>query len=155
MKAKRLLFLVMAICLASGVKAQFYDNADEIYFYVEDNNETNDKFILVFNFDGLKACVWSTLMSYMKDYLKGNPNKYEDLVEETEYELRYTSNNTYKVNNGNGNYESFLFSGDRNSLLYYHHYSDSKHDYKKKYTRVDKSFFKVGRSRTPSGTMYE
>ena len=35
MKAKRLLFLVMAICLASGVKAQFYDSADDIYYYLE------------------------------------------------------------------------------------------------------------------------
>lgn len=42
MKTKRLLFLVMAICLASGVRAQFYDGPDDIYYYVEEFNEYED-----------------------------------------------------------------------------------------------------------------
>lgn len=37
MKAKRLLFLVMAICLASGVKAQIYNS--EVLFYVEEGSK--------------------------------------------------------------------------------------------------------------------
>ena len=41
MKAKRLLFLVMAICLASGVKAQFYDGHSDIYFYITAKDDFN------------------------------------------------------------------------------------------------------------------
>lgn len=59
MKAKRLLLLVMAICLASGVKAQFYDEPDDIYYYVscDGNGQVDDDgYVLIFNFDGNKAC---------------------------------------------------------------------------------------------------
>lgn len=60
MKAKRLSFLVMAMCLASGVKAQFYDSADDIYFYLLESDGGSKSIysseVLVFNFDGRKAC---------------------------------------------------------------------------------------------------
>ena len=155
MKAKRLLLLVMAICLTSGVKAQFYDGPDDIYYYIEDQTSTNDKFVLVFNFDGHKACCWCTLLSYIKDYLKDNPSHYEDKVETTEYDLLYMSDNTYKKKLSGGSYETFSFSTDRNRLIYNRYYSENKHDFKKIYKRVDKSEFRVGRSRTPSGKLYE
>ena len=32
----------MAICLASTVKAQFYDSADDIFYYLEDHYEEDD-----------------------------------------------------------------------------------------------------------------
>jgi hypothetical protein len=84
MKELRFLLLSMAICLASGVKAQFYDSADDIYYYVESYTEVEEKTqvywngmptarwektgkvrkenanegsesVMIFNFDGMKA----------------------------------------------------------------------------------------------------
>ena len=80
MKAIRLLFLIMAICLTSGVRAQFYDGPDDIYYYVAEYHEhdeykstsfsagyytgrtlrdryedENKAKVLIFNFDGTKA----------------------------------------------------------------------------------------------------
>ena len=91
MKAKRLFFLVMAICLASGVKAQFYDSADDIYYYVEykDGRILDDGGVFVFNFDGQKACFWDESVSSLKNNLKRNPSYYEDKVETTDYCLKY------------------------------------------------------------------
>lgn len=170
MKAKRLLFLVMAICFASGVKAQFYDSADDIYFYVEcKNGELKDN-TMIFNFDGSKACCWSESVFTVKYNLKSNPSYYEDKVETTEYNLKYTSGNTYQTkSNSNEGYTNYIFSYDRSTLNYHSHwwcilgmsqfppfnaygeYRDDKRTFKK----VDKSFFKVGRSRTPSKIIYE
>ena len=98
MKAKRLLFLVMAICLASGVKAQFYDSADDIYFYVtyEGGQVKETGWAFVFNFDGLKACHDATSISRIKANLKKSASYYEDWIETTEYRLKYSSNNTYE-----------------------------------------------------------
>lgn len=177
MKAKRLFFLVMAICLASGVKAQFYDSADDIYYYVEykDGRILDDGGVFVFNFDGQKACFWDESVSSLKNNLKRNPSYYEDKVETTDYCLKYISNNTYqyKHKSESKDYYNYSFSHDRMTLYYLYHrwvttgapsigmygevfsakgeYRDDKRTYKK----VEKSYFKVGRSRTPSGTMYD
>ena len=184
MKGIRFLLLVMAICLASGVKAQFYDDADDIYYYVEYkdgafvNNEGvygKEGRVLVFNFDGKKA---ATLVAYakyggevrgsVKDYIKNNPAYYEERVENEEYDLNYISNNTYKykyrLGNGEEEYITYGFSYDREILNFHSHYWKSPNyfgdscgwvDLHKTYKKVDKSFFKVGRSRTPSGTLHE
>ena len=183
MKAKRLLFLVMAICLASGVKAQFYDGPDDIYYYVRVNN--NGEFELdyatscfIFNFDGKRACLlnyWRDDITYsprkVKEIMSQNPNYLLDRVETGIYDVSYISENTYKKE---GKWESnnilgyrhgtfswtFNFSSDRNQmyLTYVDHDVVSTSEpstYHLKYKRVDKSFFRVGRSRTPSSTLHE
>ena len=188
MKTKRFLFLVMAICLASGVKAQYYDSADDIYYYVEYEDGEYKSNVKVFNFDGRKACVWNSSVSSLKSTFKDNPNYYEDKVETTEYELRYRSSNTYMEGEDDDekSHKKYTFSSDRNTLTLINHvgqqifhpapvtpggygvngiplppiigmpyFTTEWHDEKTIYKKVDKSYFKVGRSRTPSSTMYE
>ena len=182
MKTKRLLFLVMAICLASGMKAQFYDSADDIYYYVEYENGEYKSDVMIFNFDGRKACVWKNSVSSLKSIFKDNPNYYEDKVETTEYVLKYRSSNTYMEGEDNDkkSHKKYTFSYDRNTLTYINYYGTPRltsgywvtgplgypiytpsewitewHNEKSTYKRVDKSYFKVGRSRTPSSTMHE
>lgn len=61
MKLKKLLvFLSMVFCLASEAKAQFYDSADDIYYYVNIKSDgTFGPFSFIFNFDGKNGCVLS------------------------------------------------------------------------------------------------
>lgn len=180
MKGLRFLLLGLAICLASGVKAQFYDSADDIYYYVEcdkDGQVKDNGQVYVFNFDGRKACYWNSSVSGVKSSLQSNPSYYEEKVETTEYVLKYGSYNTYRKNEGGDEYRDFYFSSARSNLTVTHHWqktvipqvnagmygtlpalgwaykewTDDKTNYKK----VEKSFFKIGRSRTPSSTMYD
>lgn len=181
MKAKRLLFLVMAICLASGVKAQFYDSADDIYYYVEQYHEYDeykstsfnagyytgrtlrDKIdedkagVMIFNFDGTKAVKWSGKLPTVKKNIAQNASFYEDKVETTEYQLKYVSSSLsetiYKDNEDKC--RTYIFSADRSTLKFVYRFSGESHDHIYVYKRVNKSDFKVGRSRTPSGTIYE
>ncbi len=166
MKELRFLLLGLVICLASGVKAQFYDSADDIYYYVYyDNGELKPYESVtggacnIFNFDGKKACrLGSMSKSLVVDYLNKNPNHFEDAVETTEYSLKFVSSTPYETvyQTYSGDY-TFKFSKDRNSLtivwdkwyMGIHFHQEIKHK------KVDKSFFKVGRSKTPSGTMHE
>lgn len=183
MKATRLLFLVMAICLASEVKAQFYDGPDDIIFYVvldvdsefnkwsyEDNprpgfkKENNSQYrdCYIFNFDGKKACVWDHPNYLVKDNLKVSPYYYEEKTEDTEYDLKYTSNNTYGKST-NSRIDTYNFSCNRDELIYTQKiWSMPLGEFSYRWLttiyrckRVDKGFFKVGRSRTPSGKLHE
>ncbi len=188
MKAKRLLFLVMAICLASGVKAQFYDGPDDIYYYVKQCHEREETYsqlnfpygyvtkkngrikkeipqegqenVYVFNFDGLKAAQLGGMSVYsVKSKLVESPSWFEDRVETTNYDWKYVSSSSsgiiYKKTGDNSN--TFTFSSDRNTLIkeWYISTEDGPARFWDTYKRVDKSFFKVGRSRTPSGTLHE
>ena len=175
MKELRFLLLVTVICLASGVKAQFYDSADDIYYYVEWKNGKYGADVYIFNFDGRKACRWYNSVVLMKDYLKRNPSYYEEKVETADYSfLKYITYNTYQEGNSEY-YINYQFSSDRQTLTEIRHY----HKFEQVeewwggypitrsvdrgfvdevfgiYKKVDKSFFKVGRSRTPSGTLHE
>lgn len=167
------MLLGMAICLTSGVKAQFYDSADDIYYYVEykDGECVTDGYARIFNFDGKKAALlnmyknngvgpYTAPVRVVKANIKNNPTFYEDLVETTEYSVKFSHGTVYTHNyefiDGYSHNTRFLsytyrFSSDRNYLYV------SSNDYSGEitYKRVDKSFFKVGRSRTPSGTMHE
>lgn len=185
MKELRFLLLVMAICLASGVKAQFYDGPDEIYYYVEEYYEyersyidyksvygpqlvytgqwirkdprKNEEKVLVFNFDGMKAAELSGLLDGERAYavksnLQRNPSYYEERVETTNYNWEYESSlsgTSYKHPSLRSS--NYTFSYDRNELTVEGHNGHSINKYK----RVDKSYFKVGRSRTPSSTLHE
>ena len=186
----RFLLLVMAICLASGVKAQFYDSADDIYYYVQCDKYgeiMQDGLVLIFNFDGKKAVVlnqheiYFDLIKTVKTNIKSNPNYYEDKVETEEYNLNYSSYNTYSMNVECSGYVEnanpmFGTSEAIYSRTYTYEFTNSRNDCEQKisgstvyvawgrssntnsvtkYKKVDKSFFKVGRSRTPNGTMHE
>lgn len=171
MKAKRLFFLVMALCLASGVKAQFYDGPEDIYFYLEDSEDGNpisNKYVYVFNFDGRKASLleWKSIAD-VKSHLRDNPDYYLEKVESSDYDLIYdTSLRGYTIK-GSKYYAgdvvitsdiTYQFSSDRNTLTTIFNRRTSRGGSSKSINvskRVDKSYFKVGRSRTPSGTMYE
>ena len=209
MKAKRLLFLVMAICLASGVKAQFYDEADDIYYYVMEYSECeeqkaiydrdpylgitsplpryvktgkiekkyieNNKNVLIFNFDGVQAAEltnsWNgKSVSDIKQDLQKSSSYYEDKVETIDYDLQYSSSSYKDIVRGTkeewkahstssswtiykkGNSAIYIFSPDRNTLILHSVGNPYAIWYHK---RVDKSYFKIGRSRTPSSTMHE
>lgn len=188
MKAKRLFFLVMAICLASGVKAQFYDGPDDIYYYVlidGNGNFSENGRVLVFNFDGRKAALLSLKVvsdgfeyddvSKVKQRLKSDIEYYEKKIESTEYELNYQSGGY--VNKISCNFynsmcgqidvtetHTYTFSADRNICMdkivgqqtqTLPFFTSRNLNGETRYKKVDKSYFKVGRSRTPSGTMYE
>ena len=189
MKGLRFLLLSMAICLASGVKAQFYDSADDIYYYVEykDGNFVENGNVRIFNFDGQKAAVLNSKGNYfesianVKSNIASSPDYYESKVETTEYSLKYKSYNSYSFRlsfteytenanpafgttptNVNDTY-TYKFSSDRiycyeereGSGYHVNWGRTEKRNFKKEYKKVDKSYFKVGRSRTPSGTMHE
>lgn len=172
----------MAICLASGVKAQFYDSADDIYYYVEEyyehdeykttsfttgyytgrtlkeKPEENEAHVLIFNFDGTKAALlagWGgTKVRHVKTALTNSPSYYDDKIETTEYNVNFISSSSlgtvYKYSNF-----TYTFSADRNTLKNVVSFSDGSHPTTTVFKRVDKSFFKVGRSRTPSSTLHE
>ncbi len=183
MKAKRLLFLVMAICLASGVKAQFYDGPDDIYYYVEVYHEKDEYVstsltsgyytgrkikeipeerkakVYIFNFDGLKAARLSSNFTYdyvedIKSNLKSSPSYYEDKIETTEYDVKFVSSSSSGTKYEKG-WNTYTFSNDRNTLRVVQTPTEGSHPCSWDFKRVDKSYFKVGRSRTPSGKMYE
>lgn len=158
MKAKRLLFLVMAICLASGVKAQFYDGPDDIYFYVgcDDTGKLKeDGLVLIFNFDGEKACLWSMGPRYVREMLSKNSNYFEDATETSDYGLKHSTGNCYQEH-GPIYSKDYAFTKNRDMLTLTHRVGGQLNKtYINTYKKVDKSFFKVGRSRTPSGTLHE
>lgn len=165
MKSERLLFLLMVICLANGVKAQFYDGADDIYYYVQENDKnfknTKDlwqdvgEHVYVFNFDGRKACCWGHAHVYqVKEQLKKNPNYFEDATETSDYNMIFSSNTSSETIYTLSDY-TFKFSKDRSRLTKLSVHSWSEHAYISYFKRVDKSYFKVGRSRTPNKTLYE
>lgn len=189
MKGLRILLLGLAIGLASGMKAQFYDSADDIYYYVECNSSgqpLENGSVTIFNFDGIKACDLAGFLRWkignfgsrsygcnvedVKRNMQTSVTYYEDKVENTDYKLKYISGNkyqgaidTYSWTAPNGSYcwdketHTFDFSYDRKTMT--DNIEEKSHmgtNYsKKQFKRVDKSFFRVGRSRTPSGTMHE
>ncbi len=190
MKVKRLLFLVMAICLASGVKAQFYDSADEIYYYVEykdgDFVTTPKADVMIFNFDGRKAALLNrdASLGYIppiaqySDVCKNTGrsiNYYEERVENVSYDVYYDSNKRayyleFKSEMGRDiltgasdyMYYEYEFTFSSNREMCYMKVSQRNPPYNgfnsswtKTLKKVSKNYFKSGRSRTPSGTMYE
>lgn len=95
MKGLRFLLLGLVICLASGVKAQFYDSANDIYFYLEESRDgktSTNPYVRIFNFDGRKACELANHSPKdVQSNLKANLDYYGELVETTRYELEYES----------------------------------------------------------------
>lgn len=188
MKTNRWILFAMMVCLVSiiEVKAQYYDGPDDIWYYVQcDENgkiygknvnivKTNHSQCRVFNFDGRKACVWSYSIENVQRDLQSNPSHFEEMIETTEYDLKYTSNDTYRQEYDGGRYTEFHFSNSRSSLTVKYHYTayrtgvtymngmafttgpfPEEEDEITYYKKVEKSFFKIGRSRTSSSTLYD
>jgi len=166
MKAKRLLFLAMVICLANEAKAQFYDGPDDIFYYLSEKykayptNPTWDRSVCVFNFDGKKACQWgfgacsadgNYIITLMKDKFKENPNYFEDAVETADYDVEFVTSHpqTLYQREYRGRVIKYYFSSDREEM------TEITLDRVLKFKRVEKSFFKTGRSRKPSSTLHE
>lgn len=157
MKVKILLFLVIAICHANGINAQFYDSADDIRYYVmkeKGNEEYNDSFgVLIFNFDGKKAALLSGEHVYqVRDHLSSNPNYFEEKVETTNYNVIFVSSSLSQTIYKQGS-TLFKFSKDRTTVFV--EYGPGWESWNRTYKKVDKSFFKVGRSRIPNSTLHE
>ena len=191
MKGLKFLLLSVAICLTNEVKAQFYDSADDIYYYVEEcyeHEETvirptpyigpqnyktgktlkkipekNHERVLIFNFDGKTAAELSdysngTYVHYVKSDLQKSPTYYEDKVENTDYKWEYVSSSyAGTIYKKPGSEFTYTFSSDRNTLTEVRYWNcyDGPVKCWSTFRRVDKNYFKVGRSRTPSGTMHE
>lgn len=84
--------LFMMMCVVYTAKAQFYDSANEIYFYKADNSENSNAYVLVFNFDGRKAALLEqTTCASIQSNLKNDMDYYGKLVETTDYSLKYES----------------------------------------------------------------
>lgn len=180
-RKKKFLLLACFVCTHALSFAQFYDSADDIYFYVDDTSNPNRCF--VFNFDGTRACAlnqYSETTTFYSFYgqnvgsytnyqtvnavrykIKQNPNYYEDRVENLDYKMYYNSSASsasYTVYNFKRNCnqttitDTFKFSSDRSYL--YSNYGGGREG-TRKYIRVDKSFFRTGRSRNVGGGMYE
>lgn len=188
----RFLLLGLAICLAGGVKAQFYDGPDDIYYYLleSENGKTVSKSnqrVYIFNFDGRKAAMLNLRpnspderIADVQANLQRNPDYYAEKVETTKYDMEYKSS-SYKtvyemehtsrvmdpglmpghvwVTHYN---DTFEFSSDRNTLTlnrirkgHMANGTPTTDTDRLVFKKVDKSYFKVGRSRTPSGTLHE
>ena len=134
MKGLRFILLGLAICLARGVKAQFYDGPEDIYYYVliKMENSANKTFdydenkatVYIFNFDGIKAAQFTTAwggdpISWVRDAIGKNPNYYEEKVETTLYNWKYDSTSSAGITYISPNDRSsiFTFSRDRNTLI--------------------------------------
>ena len=154
MKGLKFLLLSVAICLTNEVKAQFYDSADDIYFYYcDEEGMSSHHRVYIFNFDGKNATWWICAVSDVKNKLKENPYYYEEATETADYSIiKFVSSSSIETKYIFGNNQFlYTFSKDRNTMVE----TTIAYDTKRTYKRVDKSFFKVGRSRTPSGTMHE
>lgn len=196
--------LVAVMFISCVANAQFYDSADDIYFYVRayeydaerkqvvsgsgifttykmektgkvkiiDETTKSDRNVRIFNFDGRKAAELDicTLVSSVKRNMQRSSSFYEEKVETTEYDLNYSSKifrndipnwlTPYVPSNGTvyeNSEKTYYFSSDRESLFEFctFNMNSETYEYLLEYKRVDKSFFRVGRSRTPSGTLYE
>lgn len=155
------------------------------YVEYKDGNYVDDGKVLIFNFDGRKGALLShqegqrvDKIEDVKNNIKRSPNYYEDKIETTEYNLTFVSENSYKWNNNYslqqnrvGSFGSipmtihfkdiwtFSFSSNR-SLCYFKWEQNPDQFFQPSswttiFKKVDKSYFKVGRSRTPSETIYE
>jgi len=89
-----LVALLFVFCVKVG-SAQFYDGADDIYFYV---NVKEPVWCIVLNFDGDKATCFSSGMegyqfsrNKVSEILNSNQRYYEDRTQDALYKMNYTN----------------------------------------------------------------
>ena len=124
--------------------------------------EENDASTLILNFDGKKAaclCPAFTKVKDIKTALSNNSSVYDNKVETAIYDWEFVSS-SYEGTIYKEPYHSdynYLFLSDRTYLTITIKGHDTYWDSIEKTTfkKVDKSYFKVGRSRTPSSTLHE
>ena len=100
MKAKRLFFLVMAICLASGVRAQFYD--DDVYFYARAGESISDKktVLIIVHFNGHHMFKFGNSVERIQNNLRKSPTYYDEYMKSQSHDrYKYSSeySNSQKV----------------------------------------------------------
>jgi len=77
MNAKRLFFLVMAICLANGVKAQLYGN--DVYYYIPAGQSLTDKTeICIVYFSGKRIACSTVSCSKILQEIEKNPRYWKE-----------------------------------------------------------------------------
>lgn len=168
MKTKILSLLVLLLSTWSGnvAFAQFYDDADDILFYV---NVDDPRYCIVLNFDGKHATFFNQTYTYytstVSEKLNSNPDYFIDLTSTARYKLKHlpdyseTSYCLRETRNGlYGSYTDsyvFEFSANRDKLYYkcypqtYNPSSSRRPTKQENYKRVPKEFFiteRVGRS---------
>lgn len=160
---------------ANLASAQFYDSADDIYFYI---NIEDPRYCIVLNFDGKYATFFNHTYQYytstVSKNLNINSNYFANLTSTAKYRLNYISGFSgvayllRETRNGfYGTYTDsylFLFSADREKLYYQcypHKYTPSSSNSPSKqevYKRVPKEYFiseKVGRSDSNKSIIYD
>ncbi len=175
-----LIAVVLSSCCINDVKAQFYDDEDEIFFYLkighngrmyDDEGIRANNGTYVFNFDGEKATNFSSLVSgYMTrlkaiSNLKENINYYEDNVYNVKYDIKYRDDlsdsswevySIYQVGYFGSSWTSYYyFSHDRKTMIYKESNSTGEWIYK----LVDKDYYVPNESRNrpniDNETIYE
>ena len=203
---KQLLFTMVIFISVTMSYAQIEDRADEIHYFVKceesdlmfdtepevhDNTE-----VLIFNFDGKKACLLNyvpgigvDVLKKVKQNMRTNPDYYEDLVETNDYDVKYVTAElftyVYQLDRQEISHETITGNGleiiHYYSDKYYIRYFDSAPSSLKRvsdwvfycpayplfpgagkhiitenhFMKVPKSFFRSGRSKTPSKKMIE
>lgn len=163
---KRILFVLLTLCLAAGARAQFYDT--EVHYYIKQGTElTNSSIVWAFTFDGRKLVSRAMAKSeitakfrqdanYMDELLRprlDNPNYGYDFDEDLTtprtvvYASKWTSNSQSRVTyNQNGSSDPIrgrayiAFTQDRKRMVTWNMEDGSEEVLNKEYyVRVEKA----------------
>lgn len=89
----RNLLIVISLIFPLHLSAQYYDSAEDIYFYI---NESNPLYCIVLNFDGEKATYFNHTYQHTKDQvsrlLNSDPQYFESKTNDALYNMSFTSN---------------------------------------------------------------
>ena len=151
---KKFIILVFLSVFPVISYAQFYDDEDEIHFYVSEDGVEG----FVCNFDGERATYFCdiTYVDRIRNFLAQDPNHFEKCVYTTRFSLTYTKDypsvsyiaiRVYQGLTGNYNRYRYLytFSYDKKTMNY-RTLDGSNHI--KKFKEVPKEYFLPGRRRS-------
>lgn len=146
---KKVFLSAFLLVLSTSAFSQFFDNEDEILFYIEEtrNGEPVDFHktqAFVVNFDGYKACGRKEDQTSMIRYLTKDINYWEKSFYNSEYKYREDkSSDIWTVYNyrWSGSHDYFIWvSKDRNTLVFCTESSMNPRE-ESVYKRVDKKYF--------------
>ena len=168
MKAKflSLMVVLMSTWFGNDVCAQFYDDEDEIHFYVEIKGGVE---CFVCNFDGERATYFKTHSEHtgyysvnnIRKYLAKDSNYFENKVYSVVYDLTYTDDYpstsyiaVHQTSTGYTYKHLYTFSSDK-SIMYKRYLNGSKRV--QEFKKVPKEYFFLGRKRSNlnTETIYE